>query len=120
MPTFSTSLLEGQNLSELNQMAADGDPRHLGTVFRNVQLIAINERAAAETRAALDAGRAAEERELAAHSAEMTAEASREAYARDRDEAIRRSGYKRLSKAQRIALEPDSDEAVDQFLGSLR
>lgn len=122
MAGFITSLLEGQNLVEFQQMAQDGDPKHLGTVGRNLTLIAINERARTEA-AIAGAAADAEQRIINAENSQRQSAARDEAYAErlrtDREKAMERTGFRALPEAQRAALVPDSDESVDYFLRNL-
>ena len=118
MAGFLTHLMEGQNIAELNAMAVDGDPKHLGVVGRNLTIIGINERARQEMELA-GARSQAESAELQAASSAASSERLREERQNDRMEALRRTGFKSLSKAERIAAVPDSDEAVDSFLQDL-
>ena len=115
MAGFLTHLMEGQNISELNQMAVDGDPKHLGVVGRNLTIININERARMEAELAGLANRPVEP----VRDPELDRQQYMAERQRDREEAMRRTGFKALPKAQRIAAMPDSDEAVDSFLKDL-
>lgn len=122
MASLLTHLLEGQNLSEFQKMAVDGDPKHLGLVGRNLTLIAINERARAEINASAviaEAEQRAENRETEKEIKAKREQAYNEQQQADRIEAMERTGFKTLPKANRIAAMPDSDEAVDDFLSSL-
>lgn len=109
-----TYLLEGQNLSQFDKMARDGDPKHLGIVGRNLTLIAMNERVKAEAAmAAAVAGVEADARNAIRDAAQDVGFAEREAA--HREEAMRASAAKAKPKHERIVHAPDSDEAVDEF-----
>ncbi len=114
---FINSYLEGQNLTELNLMTSDGDPRHLAVVARNLQLMAINNRAAADMP---HADVTVEDPALVAERRANDEEQYYERQQSDREEAMNRTRFKALPKAQRVAAIPDSDEAVDEFLRDLR
>ena len=110
---FFNGFLEGDNLLELNKMAQDGGPKHLGAVGRNLQLMAINSRASADM--PRDEVRV-EDPELAAQRRAWDEEQYYERQQADREEAMLRTGFKAMPKAERVAALPDSDEAVDDFL----
>lgn len=120
MASFLTHVLEGQNLSELEKMAQDGDLRHLGLVARNQTLINIHERFRAES-ALREAERKAEEAQEAVRREELD-RAQAEQYEENRKnaerEAARLEEIRRLPKERRVALLQDSDEAVDDFLSN--
>jgi hypothetical protein len=112
-----TSYLEGQNIGELNQMAQDGDVRHLGVVGRNLQLIGVYERSQAESEA-FERQREIEDAARREEESRRWDEIHAQRMADDRQRAVYLTSLRNAPQEERFREIPDSDAAVDSFLSS--
>ena len=116
MTGIFTALLEGENLSQLDQFSRDGDPKRLGTVGRNLTLIAMNERARA--RREQNAIEMAEVQRQSLLDAEIEDESVEIARENDRDSALNLRPKTSVAVGQAPQHMNDSDEGVKSFRNS--
>lgn len=116
MTGILSSLLQGQNLSEFDKLSNDGDPKHLGTIGRNLTLIGIFERdRARQALAGLEADEAIRAQMLL-DAEDTTAEIARE---NDREAAWSLRANKASPNVPATPALKDTDAEVNHFLKTL-
>lgn len=118
MSGILSSLLQGHNLSEFDKLSNDGDPKHLGTIGRNLTLIGIFERdRARQALAGLEADEAIRAQMLMdAEAVDATAEIARE---NDREAAWSLRANKASPNVPATPALKDTDAEVNHFLKTL-